>query len=142
MIPDCSHSRKMLIWDISLLFARETMRVLVAEDTDDCRELIKLTLEILGHQVIEARDGREAVQVAVTTKPDFILMDLSMPNVDGIQATRALRTIAEFRDTAIIAYSAHANDHWRKLAIEAGCNDCVSKSITPEELACVLESNI
>src|SRR5688572_3006297 len=71
-----------------------SMRVLVVEDTDDVRELLKRMLETLGHEVSEAAGGRAALAVALKEQPDLILMDLSMPDVNGLQATGALRAIS------------------------------------------------
>ena len=79
------------------------MRVMLVEDNDDSRELYRRMLEQLGHQVIEATNGKEAIRVAIKQNPEMVIMDLSMPEVDGFQATSALRSIRNFNRIPILA---------------------------------------
>ena len=81
-------------------------KVLVAEDYDDARDVMALVLESAGFQVIEARDGVEALDAARTLKPAIIVMDMFMPNMDGLAATRALRDEPALRRIPVIAQTA------------------------------------
>jgi CheY-like chemotaxis protein len=114
------------------------MRILVVEDTEDIRSMFRVMLESLGHDVVEATDGRHAIEVSVESKPDLILMDLRMPGVDGLLGTKALRAIHDFRTIPIIAVTAHYSQKTSAEALAAGCDDCISKPVSPEQLAEVL----
>lgn len=106
------------------------MNILVAEDFDDIRLMIRLLLERRGHHVVEAADGREAVDAASRERPDLILMDLNMPVCDGITATRVLRSRPETAGVPVVAVTAHCSDpFWRERALEAGCVECVGKPV-------------
>jgi two-component system, cell cycle response regulator DivK len=106
------------------------MIILVADDTEDIRLMIRVMLENKGHSVVEAADGREAVELATCKHPDVILMDLSMPVMDGIEATKCLRRQPETSNMPIIAVTAHcANSIWRQRALSAGCTECVGKPV-------------
>ena len=106
------------------------MIILVADDTDDIRLMIRVMLENKGHRVVEAANGREAVELATREHMDVILMDLSMPVMDGIEATRRLRGQPETSNMPIIAVTAHCSDSvWRRRAIDAGCLECVGKPV-------------
>lgn len=104
--------------------------ILVVEDYDDSRELIKYMLESLGHQVLEATNGSEAVEYARQEHPDLILMDIAMPIMDGIAATRAIRESTEdnLAHVPIICLTAHINSYLQE-ALDAGCNEVVGKPI-------------
>lgn len=111
------------------------MIILVADDTDDIRLMIRVMLESKGHRVVEAEHGRKAVEVATREHPDVILMDLSMPVMDGIEATRRLRSQPETATMPIIAVTAHCADpDWRRRALDAGCIECVSKPVDFRQL--------
>jgi CheY-like chemotaxis protein len=106
------------------------MIILVADDTDDIRLMIRVMLEHKGHRVVEAAHGREAVELATSERPDVILMDLNMPVMDGIEATRCLRGQPETSNMPIIAVTAHcADSNWRRRALSAGCIACVGKPV-------------
>ncbi len=106
------------------------MRILVAEDFADTRLMMKLLLEMKGHSVLEAADGREAVMVAEREHPDLVLMDLNMPVLDGISATRLLHERPATSAVPVVAVTAHCGDsEWRDRAIEAGCVECVGKPV-------------
>ena len=108
--------------------------ILVAEDTEDIRHLVKFMLELKGCQVLEAAHGKEAVELAPQHKPDLILMDLRMPVLDGLEATRQLRQIPETKNIPIVALSAHCEDGRHEEAIAAGCDDCIMKPIEDRAL--------
>jgi two-component system cell cycle response regulator DivK len=111
------------------------MIILVAEDTDDIRMMIRVMLENKGHKVVEAANGLEAVELAVSKSPDIILMDLNMPVMDGIEATKHLREHSATSHMPIIAVTAHCSDPaWRLRALAAGCVQCVSKPVDFEQL--------
>ena len=102
----------------------------MAEDTDDIRLMIEVMLENKGHLVVEASDGRQAVELATRERPDVILMDLSMPVMDGIEAISCLRARPETSKMPISAVTAHCSDSvWRRRAIDAGCLECVGKPV-------------
>jgi CheY-like chemotaxis protein len=106
------------------------MNILVAEDFDDTRFMMRMLLEMSGHRVFEAADGREAVEVASRERPDLVLMDLNMPVLDGIAATRLLHELPETAAVPVVAVTAHCGDsEWRDRALEAGCVECVGKPL-------------
>lgn len=105
--------------------------VLVVEDFDDTRTMIRMLLEMKGCQVLEAVNGREAVEAASAhcSEIDLILMDLRMPVMTGVEATRRIREQSETCDVPIVAMSAHCEGRWREEALAAGAIDCFSKPI-------------
>ena len=103
--------------------------ILVVEDSDDIRLLLKMALEMKGYRVVEAADGRQAIERAVKEGPQLILMDLSMPLMDGWEATRKLRQLEQFRETPIVAVSAHGSGMMRAAAIQAGCDAVFQKPV-------------
>ena len=103
--------------------------VLVVEDYDDARELIGMWLVSSGYRVIQARDGAEAVEVARRECPDLVIMDMSLPTLDGLTATQAIRQIEELCDVPVIACSAHDVRDWADKALAAGCNEFISKPV-------------
>src|SRR5437867_3574814 len=114
------------------------MRVLLVEDNQDSRETYRTMLEKLGYDVIEAVNGKEAIEVALDGTPDLILMDLSMPEVDGLVATAALRSITIFTRLPIIAMTAYPQALSFNQAKRAGCDGYLAKPFTQENLAAVL----
>ncbi|HEV3469910.1 MAG TPA: response regulator [Pyrinomonadaceae bacterium] len=116
--------------------------VLVVEDTPDTRELIKIVLELSGYQVVEAERGDEAVEVAVETHPDAIIMDMSLPVFDGCQAARTIRRQPGLEHVPIIACTAHNRWEWRAKAIVAGCDEFLEKPIDFERLGSMLSRHI
>ena len=112
----------------------EPKTVLLVEDTEDNRFMMRRLLEMTGYRVVEAMNGEEAVKLAKTESPNLILMDLSLPVIDGLAATRLIRKLPEFKSTPIIAVSAHDTTDFQSEAIEAGCNTYVTKPIDFNEL--------
>lgn len=112
-----------------------TSRILVVEDNPDNRVLITDVLTSLDYEVIVAVDGEEGVSKATSEKPDLILMDLSLPQMDGWTAARSIKAKPELQHIKIIALTAHAMVGDREKALEAGCDDYVSKPIDLRELA-------
>jgi two-component system, cell cycle response regulator DivK len=110
-------------------------RILVVEDNLDNMTLISDVLSSLNYEVIQATDGEQGVKIAGEQKPDLILMDLSLPRMDGWTATRHIKADPELKEIPIIALTAHAMVGDRERALEAGCDDYVSKPINLRELA-------
>ena len=103
------------------------MLVLIADDCDEGREVLRAFLEMKGHDVVEARDGGEALERARLERPGLILMDISMPVMDGLAAARELRKDTSTRHLPIIALSAHFGEGWKAEALAAGCDDYLPK---------------
>lgn len=116
-------------------------KVLVVEDFDDVRGMMKVFLEHQGFDVLEAADGFEAVEKAVSKKPDLILMDIAMPVMDGIQATSAIRQHDELAATPIVALTAYADFYYDR-ALDVGCNDVVQKPIDFARLDPIVHSYV
>lgn len=115
-------------------FDEHNRRVLLVEDFADARYMMRQLLEMSGYTVIEARDGREAVEFAEKECPDLILMDLSLPEVDGISATRTIRNLDKLSDVPIIALTAHDTEDFYDAARAAGCNEYVTKPVDFDKL--------
>jgi CheY-like chemotaxis protein len=116
-----------------------TNRILVIEDNPDNMTFIMDVLLELGYEVLQASNGLQGVAIAEETIPDLILMDLSLPKMDGWSATRTIKAQQNLRHIPIIALTAHAMKGDRERAIEAGCDDYVSKPINLQELAVKLD---
>lgn len=110
------------------------MRVLLVEDTEDNRFMMRRLLEMSGYQVSEAINGLEAVRVAQQDPPNIILMDLSLPMVDGLAATRQIRLLPQLEAVPIIAVSAHDTADFHAEAVAAGCDAYITKPIDYSEL--------
>jgi two-component system, cell cycle response regulator DivK len=108
--------------------------ILVVEDFDDAREMYRDYLEFSGFRVETARDGREAIDKAQALDPDLILMDLSLPGVDGWEATRLLKSDPATRHLLIVALSAHALAAEGDRARAAGCDGFIAKPCLPPDL--------
>lgn len=110
-------------------------KVLIVEDYEDTREFMKFLLETYGYQVIEAADGIEAIDKFKQFHPDLVLMDISLPNIDGLTATRVIREceknttqIKKIKKMPIIAITAFGKNYYDR-AIAAGCNDLIDKPV-------------
>jgi len=108
--------------------------VLIAEDFEDARDLYKDYLEFSGFTVETATNGREAIELAHSLQPDLILMDASMPVLDGWQATRELKANPATSHIPVIALTAHAFDDARQEARSSGCDGFVTKPCLPDDL--------
>ena len=107
---------------------------LVVEDFEDSRFMMRRLLEMAGYSVVEATDGEQAVELAVKKHPSVILMDLSLPKLDGLSATREIRKHREFSKIPIVAVSAHDGPESRNEALAAGCNEYMTKPIDWDRL--------
>jgi CheY-like chemotaxis protein len=115
------------------------LRILYVEDNEDNVYMLRMRLELLGDfEVLTAEDGEKGCEMAAAERPDIILMDLEMPNVDGWQATRRLKGNPQTRDIPIIALSAHALAGEREKALAAGCNEFDTKPIEFDRLVATL----
>lgn len=109
-------------------------KILVVDDNTDSRELAAKVLRAKGYLIIEAIDGEDALQKACSDKPDLILMDISIPKLDGYEVTRRLKSRDDYKDIPIIALTAHAMKGDREKAIEAGCEGYIPKPVDIREL--------
>jgi len=109
-------------------------KVLVVDDDESNRYMLSRRLEFRGYLVVTATDGREAVDRARTEAPCLILMDVTLPVLDGLAATRELKSVPELRDIPVIALTAHAGPEDRDRAREAGCDDYDTKPIEFDRL--------
>ena len=116
--------------------------ILVVEDNEDTRLMLKYLLEIWNYQVIEANTGEEALQVAAREKPDVILMDYRLPRIDGITATSRIREQPSLKDTVIIFVSASSEPSVRASAVAAGGDDFLIKPINFGALEISLEKHL
>ena len=108
--------------------------ILVVDDFDDTRLLLRTWLQRKGFRVEEAGNGNEAVAAAEQHHPDWIIMDVEMPELDGLAATRKIRQLTDFATVPIVAVSAYGADQYRDHALAAGCNEYVSTPFEPDEL--------
>jgi two-component system cell cycle response regulator DivK len=112
--------------------------VLVVEDFEDNRFMMRRLLEMSGYRVVEAVNGKEAVEKAASERPDLILMDLSLPHLDGLAATRRIRQHDGLGKVPIVAVSAHDTADFHAEALAAGCNEYVTKPIDFDQLESLL----
>ena len=113
--------------------------VLIVEDSEDARYFMRLELEQLGYRIVEADNGEKAVEVAERERPDIILMDLSLPIMDGIAATEKIRACDGFKTVPVIAVTAHQETDFRADAKAAGFNAYVTKPIDMPWLSELIE---
>ncbi|MGC1488193.1 MAG: response regulator [Albidovulum sp.] len=111
-------------------------KILIVEDNDMNLDMLSRRLMRNGFDIVSARDGKAGVDTAKSEKPDLILMDMSLPIMDGWDATRTLKAQESTADIPVIALTAHAMDSDRTKALEAGCDDFYTK---PIELPGLLE---
>ena len=109
-------------------------KILIVEDNPQNMKVVIMTLAPHGYTLLQAVDGEEALEVAVSDKPDLIIMDIQLPKVNGIEVTRRLREIPAFSHTPIIAVTAYAMKGDKERVIESGCNAYLSKPINTREL--------
>ena len=117
-------------------------KILLVEDNEMNRDMLSRRLQRKGYEVTMAVDGRQGIEVARTGGFDLILMDMSLPEVDGWEATRQLRAVPETRNVPIIGLTAHAMAGDREKALEAGCNDYDTKPVELPRLLSKIEALI
>jgi CheY-like chemotaxis protein len=108
--------------------------ILVVEDFDDTRVMMRTLLEMEGYRIVEASNGREAVEVAAAEHPNLVLMDLNLPEMDGLEAVRRIRGIETLCDVPIIAVTAHSPELCYNRARSAGCNGLLTKPLDFDQL--------
>ena len=109
-------------------------KILIVEDNPQNMRLIGMTLRARGHILFEATDGEEALDIGVREEPDLIIMDMQLPKLDGLEATRRFRQMPDFSSVPIIALTAYAMKGDRERFLEAGCDAYLSKPISTREL--------
>ena len=117
-------------------------KILLVEDNEMNRDMLSRRLERRGFEVIVAIDGQQGVDRAIADRPDLILMDMSLPVLDGWQATRQIKTAGATRAIPIIGLSAHAMTGDREKAVAAGCDDYDVKPVDLDRLLQKIESLI
>lgn len=118
------------------------LTILIVDDFDDTRLLLRTWLQKKGYRVVEAENGNQAVAQAEAQQPDLIIMDVEMPELDGLSATRKIRALKNGQTVPIVAVSAYGADQFRDDAIAAGCNEYVPTPFEPDELAELIRSLI
>jgi two-component system, cell cycle response regulator DivK len=111
------------------IFTSDDVTVMVVDDSDDIRGIICMLVRSRGYRVVEAANGAEAVELASRVNPRLILMDLSMPILDGYEATRQIRGRRETRGVPVVAVSGFCDALNRHKAFDAGCVECVCKPV-------------
>jgi two-component system cell cycle response regulator DivK len=122
------------VFDMNTGSRHRKKTVMVVEDFEDNRFMMRRLLEMSGYEVLEAVNGEEAVEMARRENPGLILMDLSLPLLDGLAATRRIRQQPALRHVPIVAVSAHDTADFHADALAAGCNDYVTKPIDFDQL--------
>jgi two-component system cell cycle response regulator DivK len=115
-------------------------RILLVEDNEMNRDMLSRRLIRRGHDVTMALDGPAGIAAATTNRPDLILMDISLPGMDGWEATKVLRSQAETASIPIIALTAHAMETDRQRSLEVGCNDFDTKPVDLARLLLKIEA--
>ncbi len=115
--------------------------ILIVEDFEDTRKMMRFLLEDMGFEVLEAEDGWKALESVKLRVPDLIFMDMALPQINGLSATKLIRQIEEAANVPIIAFTA-SGEFLKQSAIEAGCNDFISKPLDIAKLQPVIEQYI
>jgi len=119
-----------------------TKTILVVDDFEDTRLLLRTWLQQKGYRVVEAANGKQAVAETESHRPDLIIMDVEMPELNGLAATRKIRALASSEELPIVIVSAYAADEFRDEALAAGCNEFVSTPFEPDKLEQLIRSLI
>jgi two-component system, cell cycle response regulator DivK len=119
-----------------------TKRILVVEDQEDNRQIIRDLLSATDYQITEAENGEEALAAVAKQRPDLILMDIQMPIMDGYEATRRIKANPELRSVPIIAVTSYALSGDEQKAREAGCDDYVPKPYSPRQLLAKIRDHL
>jgi two-component system cell cycle response regulator DivK len=114
------------------------LTIMVVEDSEDVRLMMRILLEMEGYRVIEAADGMQAVEMAINERPALIMMDLTLPLLDGLAATNRIRQ--HLSDVPVVALSGHVTDNYRSAAFAAGCTDYLVKPLDFNHLHDILNS--
>jgi two-component system cell cycle response regulator DivK len=115
-------------------------KVLIVEDNEENRDSLSRRLQRRGYEVVAASDGKAGVAMAQAEKPDLILMDMNMPEVDGWEATRQIKAIVELQHVGVLALTAHALAGDKERALQAGCADYHTKPVDFTKLLAQMEA--
>ncbi|PWL30596.1 MAG: DNA-binding response regulator [Fluviicola sp. XM-24bin1] len=110
-------------------------RILIIDDEEDIREILSYNLQKEGYQVFQASTGREGIELAISHKPDLVLLDVMMPEMDGIEVCQNLRENSKTKDIRICFLTARNEDYSQIAGLDAGADDYVSKPVKPKVLA-------
>ena len=113
---------------------KSEIKILCVDDEPDILEILKYNLSIEGYNVSTAADGKSAIEIAYNISPNLIIMDVMMPNMDGIEACEKLRSDEKFNDTIIMFLTARGEDYSHVAAYDAGADDYVTKPVKPKVL--------
>jgi CheY-like chemotaxis protein len=111
-----------------------TKRILVIEDNETNMYLISFILKSRGYEIIEAKSGEEGVDIAVKERPDLILMDIQLPGIDGLEATKRIRKSEAAREIPIVALTSYAMTGDREKSLSAGCTGYIEKPVNPDTI--------
>ena len=117
-------------------------RILVVEDQEDNRRILRDLLSSRGYDIIEVTDGLAGVEAAKREQPDLILMDIQLPGIDGYEATRRIKDEPDLAGITIIAVTSYALSGDEQKALEAGCDDYVAKPFSPRKLLAKIEEHL
>ncbi|HEX4145978.1 MAG TPA: response regulator [Pirellulales bacterium] len=113
-------------------------RIVVVEDNTEMREMLAELLSVCGHEVQVAATGREALAVIAATAPDVALVDIGLPDLDGCEVARRIRSEAVGQGLQLVALTGHADEEDRRLAMDAGFDHFLIKPVEPAQLMAVL----
>ncbi len=113
--------------------------ILTADDTATMRQMISFTLGSVGHEVVQAPDGAEALKIASTRKFDLVIADINMPNMDGISLVKSLRALPDYRFTPILILTTESQEERRQQGRSAGATGWIVKPFNPEQLLTVVK---
>jgi CheY-like chemotaxis protein len=117
----------------------DSKTILVVDDVSDNRILMSLSLQDMGYRVLTACDGEEAVSIALLARPNLILMDIAMPQLDGLGATRRIREQVELQHVPVVAITAFDTSGFRRAAFDAGFDGYLTKPIDFERMATLID---
>ncbi len=109
-------------------------KILIAEDEPDIRALVKFALEYAGHEIVQAEDGMQAIEMARKAKPELVLMDVRMPKMNGLEACAEMKADNELKDTPVVFLSAHGQEIEVKHGMDAGATAYIFKPFAPDVL--------
>ncbi|MHB8623690.1 MAG: response regulator [Sulfuricaulis sp.] len=113
--------------------------ILTVDDTASMRQMISFTLNSVGHDVIQASDGKEALKVLMGKKIDLVIADVNMPNMDGITLVKSLRALVDYRFTPILMLTTESQESKRQQGKVAGATGWIVKPFNPEQLLTVVK---
>jgi two-component system alkaline phosphatase synthesis response regulator PhoP len=122
--------------------ARERPTILVVDDEEPLLLLVTMTLQTEPYRVLVARDGEEALALARAERPDFVLLDVGLPKIDGLEVCRRLRADPTTRETTIVMLSARAAEEDRAAGLAAGADDYLTKPFRPREFVSYLAGRL